>query len=415
MKILHTSDWHLGKFLYRQKRYDEFEEFLNWLAGFIEHEKIDALIVAGDIFDTTTPGNLAQKLYYRFLAKVANGYCRNIVITAGNHDSPSFLNAPRQVLETLNVFVVAEPSEESRDEIIMLKDDSGEVEAIVCAVPYLRERDVRKSEPGENSKDKEQALIEDIKKHYQTVCQIANDKRTELEKTTGKSIPLIATGHLFAAGGKTSDGDGVRELYIGSLGHISASIFPDVVDYVALGHLHIPQNVGGNDNIRYSGSPLPLSFSEANQEKNVVVIEFNGKDKKSRIETVPVPVFQRLEKIKGTRDVIIASIKKLQEDKVSCWLEIEYTGKEIVPNLKEEVEELLEEGDITILRIINRQIIERVLSASNENETLDELDEKDVFIRCMNEHEIPEEQQEMLMGLYEEVLFKLANPEEKQE
>ena len=96
MKILHTSDWHLGRSLYGKKRYDEFSEFLDWLGKTIEEECIDLLLVAGDIFDTSTPSNRAQKLYYRFLCRVAGSCCRHIVVIAGNHDSPSFLNAPKE-------------------------------------------------------------------------------------------------------------------------------------------------------------------------------------------------------------------------------------------------------------------------------------------------------------------------------
>jgi len=106
MKILHTSDWHLGRSLYGRKRYDEFSSFLDWLAQAIEDEKVDALLVAGDVFDTSTPSNRAQELYYRFLCRVAASCCRHVVVVAGNHDSPSFLNAPKELLRALNVYVV---------------------------------------------------------------------------------------------------------------------------------------------------------------------------------------------------------------------------------------------------------------------------------------------------------------------
>ena len=409
MKILHTSDWHLGRYLYRQKRYEEFETFLNWLVKVIKEEQIDALIVAGDIFDNTTPSNQAQKLYYRFLAKVASGGCRNIVITAGNHDSPSFLNAPSQILEALNVFVVGNASEENpENEVIMLQNKTGDIEGIVCAVPYLRERDIRRSEIGETSSDKDKLLIEGIQKHYSTVCEIAEEKREKIEKESGKRIPLIATGHLFTAGGKTSEDDGVRELYIGSLGHIKSDIFPEFVDYTALGHLHIPQAVGGKDNIRYSGSPIPMSFGEAKQEKSVVIVDFNAE--KPVICLYPVPCFQKLERIKGDIDNISSRIKELSAENADIWIEVEYTGKNLATGLKEELELLVENTQIEILRVINRRIIENVLSQGTENETLDDLDEKDVFERCLDTHEIQGEQRTMLIDLYAEVLSICMKP-----
>jgi len=136
MKILHTSDWHLGRSLYGRKRYDEFSACLDWLAEFIQTESVDALLIAGDVFDTSTPSNRAQELYYRFLCKVSASRCRHIVVIAGNHDSPSFLNAPKELFRALNVHVVGSITENPEDEVITLTDSSGIPEAIVCAVSY---------------------------------------------------------------------------------------------------------------------------------------------------------------------------------------------------------------------------------------------------------------------------------------
>ena len=121
MKILHTSDWHLGRSLYGRKRYKEFSAFLDWLAQTIEDENVDALLVAGDVFDTSTPSNRAQELYYRFLCRVAASSCRHVVVVAGNHDSPSFLNAPKELLRALNVYVVGAVTESLEDEVIVLE------------------------------------------------------------------------------------------------------------------------------------------------------------------------------------------------------------------------------------------------------------------------------------------------------
>ena len=201
MKILHTSDWHLGRSLYGRKRYDEFSEFLDWLTQTIEEESIDALLVAGDIFDNSTPGNRAQELYYRFLCRVSTSCCRHVVVIAGNHDSPSFLNAPKELLRALNVYVVGAMTETLEDEVIVLYNGE-QSEAVVCAVPYLRDKDIRTVEPGETIDDKNAKLISGIKKHYADVCATAEQKRSELEKTDFTGIPIIALGHLFTAGGK---------------------------------------------------------------------------------------------------------------------------------------------------------------------------------------------------------------------
>ena len=125
MKILHTSDWHLGRTLYGRKRYQEFEAFLCWLAETIDQEQVDVLLVAGDVFDTSTPSNRAQELYYRFLCHVATSSCGHVVVIAGNHDSPSFLNAPKELLKALNVHVIGSVTENREDEVLLLRNQDG--------------------------------------------------------------------------------------------------------------------------------------------------------------------------------------------------------------------------------------------------------------------------------------------------
>ena len=146
MNILHTSDWHLGRTLYGRRRQEEFAAFLDWLLGCISTYNIDVLIVAGDIFDTSTPGTAAQELYYRFLARVGSTGCRHVVIIGGNHDSPSFLDAPAGLLRALDVHVVGQACTEPVDQVLLLHDDLGEPQLLVCAVPYLRDRDIRQAQ-----------------------------------------------------------------------------------------------------------------------------------------------------------------------------------------------------------------------------------------------------------------------------
>ena len=193
MKILHTSDWHIGRTLYGRKRYEEFEAFLTWLAETIQQNEIEALLVAGDVFDTTAPSNRAQELYYRFLCRVAASSCRHVVVIAGNHDSPSFLNAPRELLKALDVHVVGSSSESLEDEVLVLRNELNAPELIVCAVPYLRDRDIRVAEAGESVEDKERKLLAGIRSHYAAVAALAEQKREEL----GVDIPIVAMGHLF--------------------------------------------------------------------------------------------------------------------------------------------------------------------------------------------------------------------------
>lgn len=406
MKILHTSDWHIGRTLYGRKRYEEFEAFLTWLGETIQKNEIDALLVAGDIFDTSAPSNRAQELYYKFLCRVAASSCRHVVVIAGNHDSPSFLNAPKELLKALDVHVVGSSTESPEDEVLVLRNEQDVPELIVCAVPYLRDRDIRVAEAGESVEDKERKLIEGIRTHYAAVGALAEQKRDELEV----DIPIVAMGHLFTAGGQTVDGDGVRELYVGSLAHVTAGIFPTIFDYLALGHLHVPQKVNGSETIRYSGSPLPMGFGEAKQQKSVCQVVFDqGEDHitTASVQPIDVPVFQRLERVKGNWDGISSRILELSTTESQGWLEVIYEGNEVIGDLRERLETAISDTQMEILRIKNNRIIDRVLGQIHEEETLDDLNVNDVFERCLAVHDVPEDQRPELLRAYQETVSSL--------
>jgi len=435
LKLLHTSDWHLGRSLYGRKRYDEFAAFLDWLGHTIETEKVDILLVAGDIFDTGTPSSRAQELYYKFLCRVAaSSCCRHIVVIAGNHDSPSFLEAPKELLRVLNVHVVGAMSKNPEDEVIVLNRnpqisqmDADDEIVIVCAVPYLRDRDVRSVEAGETIDDKNLKLVEGIRQHYAEVTAIAEAKRDSLRQSAtseNKKIPIIAMGHLFTAGGKTVDGDGVRELYVGSLAHVDKEVFPSSIDYLALGHLHVPQAVGNAEHIRYCGSPIPMGYGEATQEKSVILVEFNlqitpmnadekvikeisGNRRNLRIHSKKIPCFQRLVRIKGSLDDIHVKLEELKKKDSHAWLEIEYTGSDIIGSLREILDETLADSFMEILRIKNKRLIDRVIRNSAADETLDDLDANDVFERCLDAFAVTDEDRDELIISYNEIIRNL--------
>ena len=409
MKVLHTSDWHLGRSLYGQKRYAEFGQFLDWLSATIVSEQIDILLVAGDIFDTSAPSNRAQSLYYQFLCRVAASSCRHIIVIAGNHDSPTFLDAPKALLRSLDVHVIGAATENIDDEILLLKDAEGCAELLVCAVPYLRDRDIRLVQAGESIADKDQNLLDGIRNHYHQIAGRADKQRQAL----GLDIPIIAMGHLFTAGGQTIDGDGVRELYVGSLAHVNASIFPHCIDYVALGHLHVPQKIGGSEHMRYSGSPLAMGFGEARQQKSVCLVDFspftNVGAAKPAVELLAVPVFQQLCKVSGNWTEISSRLLSLIDASEPVWLEVVYQGDEIISDLRERLETLTEGCDLLILRIQNTRLIDRVLNASHADESLEDLDVDDVFARCLAAHDVPEAQQADLLQSYQQTLSSLHN------
>ncbi|MCK5034272.1 MAG: exonuclease SbcCD subunit D C-terminal domain-containing protein [Candidatus Sabulitectum sp.] len=414
MKILHTSDWHLGRSLYGKKRYEEASSFLNWLVSVIEEEGIDILLVAGDVFDNSTPSNRAQQLYYRFLSRVSGSCCGHIVVIAGNHDSPSFLTAPKELLCAMNVHVTG--SADCSSEVLVLNDDRDHPMAVVCAVPYLRDRDIRTVDAGESLSDKTAKLLLGLRNHYEAVFALTETRQLELAESGCAGVPVVAMGHLFTTGGKTVDGDGVRELYTGSLAHVNHDVFSPLVDYVALGHLHSPQSVGNSEHIRYSGSPVPMGFGESKQQKSVVIVEIDsGAEKFVEISLFPVPCFQQLVRIVGSLDEIHSRIEQLKQEKSKAWLEIEYTGKSVVGNLREDLNEALAGSEMEILRIRNRQIYDRVVNAVSEDETLDDLEPGDVFQRCLDVFDVPVEEQAELTASYDEIVKALHEDDSNRE
>ncbi|GAA0786806.1 exonuclease SbcCD subunit D C-terminal domain-containing protein [Marinobacterium sediminicola] len=409
LRVLHSSDWHLGRLLYGQKRYEEFEAFLDWMQVQIVEQSVDILLIAGDLFDTTTPSNRAQSLYYRFLNRVSASSCRHVVIIGGNHDSPSFLNAPAQLLKALDVHVVGAACDDPADEVVLLRDGSGQPEAIICAVPYLRDRDIRQAEAGESLEDKDRKLVIGIREHYAKVCAAADQLRTELEV----QVPLIGMGHLFAAGGKTLEGDGVRDLYVGSLAQVGVDAFPECLDYVALGHLHVPQAVAGCEYIRYSGSPLAMGFGEARQQKSLCLIEFEGR--RPSLSLLNIPRFQRLERIKGDQAALESALDQLAEESEAIWLEVLYEGEQVAADLRLWLEQRVEGTELSLLRVRNNRVVDRILSRSGEEETLDDLKPTEVFDRALAAHQIPDAQQAELKRLFNGLLQEMAEQDHRAE
>ena len=507
LTILHTSDWHLGRRLYGRMRYDEFEAFLNWLQDTISAQKVDILIVAGDIFDTMTPSNRAQALYYEFLGRVSKSCCQHIVIVAGNHDSPTFLDAPSNVLKFLNVHVIGTACEDLNDEVLVLDDADGAPHCIIAAVPYLRDRDVRSSAAGESADSKDVNVIKGIRAHYDKVASIAKTKQAKLVEASQHPLPIIATGHLFAAGGTTTEDDGVRELYVGSLGKISADMFDDGFDYVALGHLHIPQRVGGRESIRYSGSPIAMGFGEAKQQKQVLLVQFgtverslsestilqltntvttieksvekaakkvasqatdfmddlfgfdntaeseentqkafegsisnqidaiqsndstnnsiassnllhHNESQQMQVISLPIPKFQKLAQISGDLESINKTIDKTiqsLEATESVWLEIIYTGDEVVSELREHIQAMVDGLPCEVLKIKNTRTYNKVLNQQQISETLQDLNEEEVFERCLTAHNIPDEQKSSLRDAYDQIVYNLRHEDTQAE
>ncbi len=399
MKILHTSDWHLGRTLYSKKeRQNEHSAFLNWLLTTIKENAIDVLLIAGDVFDTASPSSSSQKMYYDFLVQVRNSECKNVVVVGGNHDSPSFLNAPRDILAALNVSVIGNATENIEDEIISIEDGDKNPVMIVCAVPFLRERDISRFAEKENYADRSKRINESIKKHYETIAKLAEKRK----KDSKKNLPIVAMGHLSVVGGKRNEDDGVRETYIGNVEAISSDIFPETFDYVALGHYHIPSVI--KNHIRYCGSPIPMGFGEAGQKKCVYIIDF--KDEKT-IETIEIPNFQRLESIVGDKEFIAERLTELRKENMSVWVEIIYKGEAIFPDFSAWINEQTANTNIEVLKLQNRQYLNNVLTTDDTINSLEELNVFDVFDTLLAKSTLPEAQKNELKATYKEVVTSL--------
>ncbi|MCC6251898.1 MAG: exonuclease SbcCD subunit D C-terminal domain-containing protein [Bacteroidia bacterium] len=404
MKILHTSDWHLGRTLYSKKeRHEEHTALLEWLLHTIKDNSINLLLIVGDIFDTVSPSSSSQKMYYDFLIKVKQVGCENVIVVGGNHDSPSFLNAPKDILAALNVTIIGNATENIKDEIIVVRDSSGNPNIIVCGVPFLRERDISRFAEGESYTDRSKRINQNIKKHYEEIAKLAEDIRTEL----GKEVPIIATGHLSVVGGQRNEDDGVRETYIGNIEAVGSDIFPDTFEYVALGHYHIPSKI--KEHIRYCGSPIPMGFGEAKQTKCVYIIDFT---KATTIETKEIPVFQKLESIVGDKSYIENRLKEIKKENTSVWVEVVYNGDKILPDFTAWVNEQIMGSKIEALKLQNRQYLSDGLSSKDTSESLEKLSVFDVFDKLLDKKNISEEQKKELQETYKEIVDQLNIEEE---
>lgn len=401
LRVLHTSDWHIGKRLYHQNRYEEFSAFLAWLHETICQHKVDILIVAGDVFDTMTPSNKAQSLYYDFLAKLTDSPCQHIIIIAGNHDSPTLLDTSKHILKNLNIHVIGVISPGIKDDCLILYDKAGNPQTIIMAVPYLRDKDIKTST---HDSDSESTTLSAVAHHYQALTQYAKHTQNTLLEKTGKKIPIIATGHLFCAGANISaKDDGMRELYVGTLGQIPTSIFDECIDYVALGHIHAPQKVGGLDHVRYSGSPLALGFGEIGKEKQVLLIDFVDT---LQIQSITVPTFQPLHHIQGDLDHIYTTLDELVSQNTSIWAQIIYTGNSLEPQLANDIQAYLANSQVIALNIQNKTLYQNSLHTP-QHEHLDNLDPIDVFTYRLDKEQLDDDEQQALINAYQHVLQTL--------
>ncbi|MCT4710325.1 exonuclease subunit SbcD [Enterobacteriaceae bacterium H11S18] len=404
MRIIHTSDWHLGQNFYTKSRGPEHQAFLDWLLSTAVEQSVDAIIVAGDIFDTGSPPSYARELYNRFVVQLQATGCQ-LVVLAGNHDSVATLNESRELLACLNTSVIASARHDASQQTLLLKKKDGTPGAILCPIPFLRPRDIQSSQAGLSGHEKQRSLMEAISEHYQQCYAAAVSARG------AQKLPIIATGHLTTVG--VTKTDAVRDIYIGTLDAFPAQNFPPA-DYIALGHIHRAQLIGGTEHIRYSGSPISLSFDETGKAKSVYLVEF-ADGALHEVTALPVPVSQPLAVIKGSLSEIELQLEQWRDAPAEpkVWLDIEIATDEYLHDSQRHIQQLTDSLPVEVVLLRrSREQRERVI-ARQHKETLSELTVEEVFERRLAQEETTEERGQRLRMLFAQTVSSLHDAEEK--
>ncbi len=406
MRILHTADWHLGHRLYDRERTEEHRAALSWLLETIKAERIDLLIVAGDVFDVTNPSNQARELYYDFLGKLIKTDCAAAVIVGGNHDSASMLDAPSGLLQSLQLHVIGSARPQVQEEVIAIKVGEDDAPAVlVAAVPYLRERDVRKSSFGESAESRLEALRAGIRQHYQEVATVATKLRSDAR------VPILATGHLFASGATDAE-DKKSHIYQADTHNIEAGEFPACFDYVALGHVHRAQRVGEHDHVRYSGSLIPLTFVEGQRPRSVRIVELGEADKPVISHKLELPFARALHRVSGTLEAVQQDLRThatrhlADPPALQPWVEVKVKTDERIPNLRqalldsiaEVTEDSADKLPLELVRISTERLSPAPAAAPADRRQLDELDPEDVFTRLLTSAGTEDEKRKELVA-----------------
>lgn len=395
MRILHTADWHLGARLIERDRLPEHAAFLDWLVETLRAERIDALLISGDVFDAANPPQDAVALYFDFLKRLADLKTVKAVITGGNHDSASHLNAPRDLLRRFDVHVFGHAGESN------LVDLGG---AVVAAVPFLRERDLRQAAAGDTLSTVHEQVRSAIRDHYAAQLNAACD--------LAKQRPVIAMGHLTVLGATTSDSE--RDIHIGNLGAVGADIFAGF-DYTALGHLHRPQKVAGQETIRYSGSPIALSFSEAADKKSIVILDLQthstapillpttasdrqeNEGRRMDISTVPIPTTRQLIRATVNRATLTTDLDNVPD---GSWAEVTVQLDAPEPDLDRQVREAAT-GRFEVLKVLADLPVAENAPWQSTVPNLQDLQPREVFRELLTEKQIEGEE---LSVVFDELL-----------
>ena len=373
MRLFHTSDWHLGQNLHGQERDFEHACFLEWLLRQLKLAQPDVLLIAGDIFDTVNPPVKAQERLYDFIVSAHEQQpLLTIVMIAGNHDSGSRIELPAPLMRRLRTHALGrvlwldDGQLDSERLLLPLPNASGEIAAWCLALPFLRPAEVTGAHLGDN-------YLRGIGQVHEWLIEAANARRQP-----GQA--LVAISHAHMAGGSVSE-DSERSLIIGNAEALPASLFGPSISYVALGHLHKPQKVNGEERIRYSGSPIPLSFSEISYQHQILDVVLDGETLVS-VEPVLIPRSVNLQRLGPAplAEILLQladlpNIDLLAETQRQPWLEVRVTLDEPQPDLRHQVESALQGKAVRLVRIAAEYAGNRGADNAEDGSALIELDQ----------------------------------------
>jgi len=385
LNIIHTADWHLGHHLHGIARDYEHQQFLNWLLEHLKQSHTDALIVAGDIFDTANPSAAAQTQLYDFLVTARQQLPQlDIILIGGNHDSAARLDAPAALLKALGVSVIGGIHKQSNDEInwqrliIPLHNADGKIQALCGAMPFLRHSDLPPPTQEQNS------LEEGVKSQYSALIQALKNQAQDNQA-------LLLTGHCYMVDGNLSELS-ERKILGGNQHALPVDIFSDEISYTALGHLHYPQSVGNQESIRYSGSPIPLSFDEQHYPHQVVQVTLQT-DKTVSIEPILIPRRVEMLRIPNSNEfcALPIALQQLSELKFPIdlpteqqpFLELRIALDKPEASLRQQVESALEDLPVRLLKIsLCYAGKEQGIADSLPEQRLEDLQPEQVFQTC---------------------------------
>ncbi|MDE0675699.1 MAG: exonuclease SbcCD subunit D [bacterium] len=307
MKLLHTSDWHVGKAIRGISRAEEHQAVLAEIAAIAEREEVDLVIVAGDLFDSSAPTAQAEQIVYGALVDLAQSGAE-VAVIAGNHDHPRRLQAVAPLLQLRKVHLVAEPTRPDHGGVISLQARSDQSEIRLAMLPFVSKRGIVRAKElvGNQAFENAQLYSDRMRLLIGALC----------ESFDADTVNLL-TAHTFVLGGET--GGGERPAHLVEEYAVMAQSFPsDTLGYGALGHLHRPQRIGPT--LHYCGSPLQLDFGESDQVKQVNIVTLEP-GLPARVEAAPLRSGRELRTVAGTLDEL-ASLE-VSDD---VWLRVVVEG-----------------------------------------------------------------------------------------